>query len=195
MICQATVQHNYERAVSLINAIALAPFEVSEKQWTDHFKSGGDRIGKDNLQKLLDALHYCNVAREATFLNLSKSLQSLCISGTSTHQNPIACRDEALTRTPLNARSGELDDSKMANLQKLSVNLLHTEEEDDDIDWDPIHRDLNYAASEDELASNDSLHGNSEGIYMIEPNMGATDDSDGSELPSANQILERWKKA
>ncbi|WJZ91842.1 hypothetical protein VitviT2T_010884 [Vitis vinifera] len=224
MICQATAQHNYERAVTLINAMAHAPFVVSEKQWTDLFVTD-DRISRVNLEKLLDSLHNCDVAEEATVSNLYKSLQSLCGSGTSMDQSSVAFGDEAMIRTPLNGNSGELDDNKKVFFQKFSadargsdlsphenppvknsdvtfdifsVNLTRSEEEDDDTDGEAISEAFNYACNGDEVASNEpnTLDGNSEGINKIELNMRAKeDDSHGSNLPSANEILETWKKS
>lgn len=225
MICQATAQHNYERAVTLINAMAHAPFVVSEKQWTDLFVTDEDRISRDNLEKLLDSLHNCDVAEEATVSNLYKSLQSLCGSGSSMDQSSVAYGDEAMIRTPLNGNSGELDDNRKVFFQKFSadargsdhsphenppvkksdvtfdifsVNLTRSEEEDDDTDGETISEAFNYACNGDEVASNEpnTLDGNSEGISKIELNMRAKeDDSHGSNLPSANEILETWKKS
>ena len=236
MVCQATAQHNYERAVTLINAMAHAPFEVSEKQWTDIFVTDADRINRENLEKLLDALHNCEVAREATVSNLSRSLHSLCGSGTSTEQTSVTFGDEAMIRTPLNGNGGgELDDKRKVILRKFSaeskvpnlnphenppaknnngafdpfsVNLTHTEEGDDDTDGKTISRALNYACNGDEAASNEtsqsldrlfstcSLDRDSEDMNKIELNMPAKeDDSHGSDLPSANEILETWKES
>lgn len=78
LVIQATAQHNYERAVVLVNTMAYAPFQVSEKQWTDLFKENQDRISLENLEQLLDALGDCDVVYEATVSNLSRSLQFLC---------------------------------------------------------------------------------------------------------------------
>ncbi|XP_040999766.1 pentatricopeptide repeat-containing protein At5g67570, chloroplastic [Juglans microcarpa x Juglans regia] len=83
MFVQATAQCSYERAVTLVNTMAYAPFQVSERQWTDLFKNNGDRISEESLVKLLEALGNCEVAAEATVSNLLKCLHSLCGSGTS----------------------------------------------------------------------------------------------------------------
>lgn len=82
MVVQATAQHGFERAVTLVNTIAYAPFQVGERQWIDLFKNNGDRISKDSLVKLLDALGNCEVASEASVSNLLRCLQSICCSGT-----------------------------------------------------------------------------------------------------------------
>ncbi|KAI3972756.1 hypothetical protein MKX01_019414 [Papaver californicum] len=70
MVCQTSVQHNYERAVTLVNSMAHAPFQVSENH-------------EGVLQKLLDTLQSSKIVHEATVSNLSKSLISLCESSAS----------------------------------------------------------------------------------------------------------------
>jgi len=89
LVIQAIVQHNYERAVILINTLAYAPFRVSEKQWTNLFKESEDRISHENLERLLDALGSCDVISESTVSNLTRSLHALCGSGTSRNFSSI----------------------------------------------------------------------------------------------------------
>jgi len=83
LVIQAIVQHNYDRAVILINTLAHAPFQVSEKQWTNLFKESEDRMSHENLERLLDALGSCDVVSESTVSNLTKSLHVLCGLDTS----------------------------------------------------------------------------------------------------------------
>ncbi|MED6193931.1 hypothetical protein PIB30_119019 [Stylosanthes scabra] len=83
LVIQALSQHNYERAVVLVNTMAYAPFRVTEKQWTDVFKENKDRINHENLQQLLGSLGNCDVVSEATVTNLSRSLEALCGLGAS----------------------------------------------------------------------------------------------------------------
>ncbi|XP_028772775.1 pentatricopeptide repeat-containing protein At5g67570, chloroplastic [Neltuma alba] len=83
LVVQATAYHNYERAVVLITTMAYAPFQVSEKHWTDLFKENQGRINLENLEHLLDALGKCDVQYEPTVSNLSRSLHFLCGSGTT----------------------------------------------------------------------------------------------------------------
>ncbi|KAI4315077.1 hypothetical protein L6164_027924 [Bauhinia variegata] len=63
--------------------MAYAPFQVSEKRWTELFKENEERISHENLEHLLDALGNCGVVSEVTVSNLSRSLHFLCGSGTS----------------------------------------------------------------------------------------------------------------
>ncbi|KAF8017305.1 hypothetical protein BT93_H2480 [Corymbia citriodora subsp. variegata] len=83
MVFQAAIQHRYERAVTIITAMTHASFQLSEKQWTDHFMENADRIGKHCLQDLLSALQESNVTTEGTLTNLLRSLRSLCGSASA----------------------------------------------------------------------------------------------------------------
>ncbi|OIV89398.1 hypothetical protein TanjilG_22230 [Lupinus angustifolius] len=89
LVIQAIIQNNYERAVILVNTMAYAPFQVSEKQWTYLFKENEDRISLENLKSLLDALTNCDVVSEPTVSNLSRSLHVLCGLGTSRNISSI----------------------------------------------------------------------------------------------------------
>lgn len=84
MLIQATLQSNYEKAVTLVNTMAHAPFQVSEMQWTDLFVKNRDRITQGCLVKLFDALSSSELSSEITVSNLLRSLQSLCGSAMST---------------------------------------------------------------------------------------------------------------
>lgn len=77
MVLQATARHDYDRAVTLVNTAALAPFQVTEEQWKDLFEKNRERISQDNLEKLLRSLDNCNVKSEATVVNLSRALRGL----------------------------------------------------------------------------------------------------------------------
>lgn len=83
MVLQTTARQDYKRAVTLVNAMALAPFQVSEEQWKELFEKNRDRISQNNLEKLLDSLDNCDMKSEATVVNLSKALNSFCGSDTS----------------------------------------------------------------------------------------------------------------
>lgn len=83
MLCHATAKGDYQRAITLINTVALASFQISEEQWTDVFEENQDRVTPEKLQKLSDSLLDCEYASEPTVLNLSKSLNALCGSSSS----------------------------------------------------------------------------------------------------------------
>ncbi|KAK7330949.1 hypothetical protein VNO77_25156 [Canavalia gladiata] len=89
LVIQAIAQNNYERAIILINTMAYAPFQVTEKQWSYLLKESEDRISQENLERLLDALGNCDVVSEPTVSNLSRSLHVLCGLGTSRNISSI----------------------------------------------------------------------------------------------------------
>lgn len=84
LLCHATAKGDYQRAITLINTVALASFQISEEEWTDLFEENQDWLNQENLQKLSDHLLDCDYASEPTVSNLSKSLKSLCGSSSST---------------------------------------------------------------------------------------------------------------
>ncbi|KAL2322847.1 hypothetical protein Fmac_027226 [Flemingia macrophylla] len=89
LVIQAIAQHNYERAAILINTMAYAPFQVTEKQWTNLFKESKNRISHENLERLLDAVGNCDVTSEPTVSSLTRSLHMLCRIGTSRNFSDI----------------------------------------------------------------------------------------------------------
>ncbi|KAF8081999.1 hypothetical protein N665_0853s0011 [Sinapis alba] len=90
MLCHATAKGDYQRAITLINTVALASFQISEEEWSDLFEENQDLITQENLQKLSDYTLDCDYASEPTVLNLSKSLKSLCGSSSSSTQPLLA---------------------------------------------------------------------------------------------------------
>ena len=139
MVVQATAQHSYERAITLVDTMALAPFQVSERQWTDLFLSNGDRISKDNLVKLLDALGNCEVASEATVLNLLRSLHSLCGSGISASVSSSILSSSGTSEKPsLDGCNRRFDGYTTANMPNYSGNIM---DEDPNLGGDPLVKD------------------------------------------------------
>jgi len=108
MVFQATAQENYERAVTLINTMAHASFQISERQWTDLFEKNGEKISQDSLEKLLDAVGHCRMASEVTVSNLSRSLRSLCRPGSSGDLPRTNSCIEDTDDTHINTNSGEI---------------------------------------------------------------------------------------
>ncbi|XP_030538973.1 pentatricopeptide repeat-containing protein At5g67570, chloroplastic [Rhodamnia argentea] len=83
MVFQAAIQHQYERAVTIVAAMTHVSFQLSEKQWTDHFVENADRVENHCLQDLLSALEESHVMTEGSFKNLLTSLRSLCESASA----------------------------------------------------------------------------------------------------------------
>ncbi|XP_057966184.1 pentatricopeptide repeat-containing protein At5g67570, chloroplastic isoform X2 [Malania oleifera] len=121
MVIQAIAQHDCERAITLTNAMAYAPFQVSEEQWRDLFKKNGDRFSRDSLEKLLDSLCNCDVAREASVANLSKSLVSLCGSGASKClPGSVDFGNKVINKPVSDDDDGGFDGTKGVKMQNLS---------------------------------------------------------------------------
>lgn len=159
MVCQATAKNDYERAVTIVNTMAHAPFKVSEQQWKDLFDKNGDRISTNSLGKLLHTLRNYEVAKEETVLNLIKSLDYICRFG------------HLLTDGgEIKRRSTSMEDSS-------DTACIETGEFDDDL------TSLIFENSEDD---NDDLELD---MKLCE------DNSHGSNLPSAYEILEEWKES
>ncbi|CAF1706734.1 unnamed protein product [Brassica napus] len=101
MLCHAAAKGDYQRAITLINTMALASFQISEEEWGDLFEENQDWITQENLQQLSDYILDCDYASEPTVSNLSKSLKSLCGSSSSTQ--PLLAIDvtnQSLSKKP-----------------------------------------------------------------------------------------------
>ncbi|XVF59262.1 hypothetical protein PTKIN_Ptkin07bG0261400 [Pterospermum kingtungense] len=125
MLIEATSQSNYEKAVTLVNTMALAPFQVSEKQWTELFEENRDRITQGSLAKLLDALSNCELSSEITASNLLRSLQSLCGSALSKGSGPYC--GEVTGEPERNGNSGENYGSERLNIPSISGDVMNEE--------------------------------------------------------------------
>lgn len=113
MVFQVTAQQDYERAVTLINTMAYAPFQISEKQWKELLEKNRDRISQEHLDKLLAALNNCDVASEATIFYLKRSLRSLCGSGTSRDfSSSVAFGSGPINASPLDDNDKEFDSGR-----------------------------------------------------------------------------------
>ncbi|KAL9341284.1 hypothetical protein Peur_067503 [Populus x canadensis] len=124
MVFQATAQENYERAVTLVNTMAHASFQISERQWTDLFEKNGEKISQDSLDKLLDAVVHCRMASEVTVSNLSRSLRSLCRPGSSGDLPRTNSCIEDTDDTHINTNSGEIAGNRSAYMLTTSASMV-----------------------------------------------------------------------
>ncbi|KAI8031526.1 Pentatricopeptide repeat-containing protein [Camellia lanceoleosa] len=133
LICQAIIQHDFERVVGIINTMAHAPFQVSEKQWTDLFECNGDRISEESLKELLDALSNFDLPMEATVSNLSKSLLCFCRSDNWKEiSSPVAFDDVSVDQSPLVGNNGRLGCDENINVHNFSANTVEDDSDSDD---------------------------------------------------------------
>lgn len=125
MVLQTTARDDYKRAVTLINAMALAPFQVSEEQWKELFEKNRDRMSQNNLEQLLDSLDDCDVKSEATVVNLSRALNCLCGAGSELIENSSLDENEGITfsrKASLSSHSEELIDEDHDSDEDLPLN-------------------------------------------------------------------------
>ncbi|PON66774.1 Tetratricopeptide-like helical domain containing protein [Parasponia andersonii] len=146
MVLQATARQDYKRAVPLVNAMALAPFQVSEEQWKELFEKNRERISHNNLEKLLDSLDDCEVKSEATVVNLSRALHGLCESGISESlSSSIAFGSEPIDNSFLDGND-EIAFSSKATIPR-HTNKLVSEDPDTDEDLPHNSHDVTFKVS------------------------------------------------
>ncbi|KAL4181520.1 hypothetical protein AMTRI_Chr12g271550 [Amborella trichopoda] len=166
MICQTLICHDFKRAITLVNSMAHVSLQVSEKQWTNLFKRNSDKISIEELQKLRQCLNDKGLMSEPIVTNLSKSLCYLCGSNIPTE---YALCD---VTTKLSTFSEEDRDVSFNGDECFSL-----EENVEDI-FDPLPELSRFRIDESGLDD----YGSFEHAF------------EGSELPSASEILERWKE-
>lgn len=150
MLIQAIAQSNYEKAVTLINTMAYAPFHITERQWTELFKSNEDRISRDKLEKLLNALCNCNAASsEITVSNLSRALRGLCGSENKRDLSSSAhIGSQAIDISPLHGIHEAFDVKGTENVPSSSASMIF---ENADLGADPLFRETDVAVDIDSV--------------------------------------------
>lgn len=224
LVIQATAQHNYERAVILVNTMAYAPFQVTEKQWTDLFKENQDRIRHENLEQLLDALGNCDVVSEPTVSNLSRSLHVL--RGLHTSRN-ISSIIPYGSKNTVNDQNEGIDDGRNGNMPNISGRMMMegaksgndilVDSNDADPDTFTFNHEVDIGDNNDVMVSRPRNHDiedrtslytdRSECAYEPDTSSSDLDEElwdDGSseddvgeginDKPSAYEILEAWKE-
>ncbi|XP_058081830.1 pentatricopeptide repeat-containing protein At5g67570, chloroplastic isoform X2 [Magnolia sinica] len=219
MICQNIAQHNYERAVTLINGMAHTSLQVSEKQWTDIFNRSRDRIGEDDLQNLLSFIRGSDTMTEAIACNLLTSLEYLCRSRSlkdyeTTSGKMLHLLTDAVDGNHIS--NGNLSDEDH-DLEPSPFLVYHTNDsdDDDDSDGDDLGSDpVTHASNESQTSSLSVESGipagyvddsNSEPIHhgqlqndinntTVDLLTSRSNELDSSELPSASEILETWRE-
>ncbi|OMO56462.1 hypothetical protein CCACVL1_26532 [Corchorus capsularis] len=122
MLIQAAVQSNYKKAVTLVNTMAYAPFQVSEKQWTELFEEHRDRFAEGSLERLLDALSNCKLSSEITASNLLRSLQTLCGSAMSTSRSSFSSELTGISEPK--SENTETSGNERSNIPSTSGDLM-----------------------------------------------------------------------
>ncbi|KAJ8567349.1 hypothetical protein K7X08_019557 [Anisodus acutangulus] len=205
ILCQATCQHDHERAVALIKSMVHAPFQVSKQQWINLFNSNDERISHSSLRGLLDVLCSQNLGSDATIVNLCRVLESLCGSCTSrvlSIDEPVNFATDASTNTDefnlqhVQVDQGDLSDEACDEREKggdreLVSDLSHLRHRKDE--W--IRTNITSELSDEELAFDDQF----DCLDDIDDQLGlrmSSDEDDNScetKVPSADEILKTWE--
>lgn len=242
MVCQASAQRDYERAVVIVNTLAYAPFQVSEMQWKRLFEDNVERINGDILKELFDSLCHHQLKEEVSVSNLIRVLQSLC--GTTNTTSKLNCihRGEETIGDTLSEdyRNRFKVDSNVqlltvpANATRLSSpdnlqfneNAVTSDVPSDDIEestdpefvsehknvgsqWNRMDKHNNVDGFVSDFANRENVGilldknsecdelGDSNLYHMLDHNFPATEfgDSQRSDVPSANEILQNWKES
>ncbi|XP_050205412.1 pentatricopeptide repeat-containing protein At5g67570, chloroplastic [Mercurialis annua] len=175
MVFQAAIQQNYERSVILVNTLALAPFQISERQWTELFEKNRDEVTQESLENLLDALRKSDYASEPTVANLSRTLHSLCGRGKSVFL-------PSSTDSAIDVICGS---NEVASPQNYSTDREGTADIRNNLE--SLGCDEAYGESTEPLKDFDATE--------FEISIDQIDDSRESKSPSANEILDAWKES
>ncbi|KAL8145721.1 hypothetical protein AgCh_003753 [Apium graveolens] len=219
MVCQASAQRDYERAVAIVNTLAYAPFQVSEMQWKRLFEDNVERINEDILKELFDSLCHHELTEEVSVSNLIRVLQFLCgTSNATSNLNFVRHGEETISESlPEDYRNRfkvDVNDNAVTN-DVPSDDI----EESTDPELVPEHKNVGFQCNGMDKhntvdASSDFAYGenvdtlldkNSKGeelgdsnlYHMLDHNFPETEfgDSQRSDVPSANEILQKWKES
>ncbi|CAA7393608.1 unnamed protein product [Spirodela intermedia] len=200
MIIQNVVRENYVQAVAIVNSMAYASINFSEKQWTELFNRSGNRISQHNLHRFLQTLDASTVVAEAPVPNLLNSLQLLC-------------RPKPLLNTSRESRYGDLEAETSASDENyIEDNNGMTKDAFEKPDGESliggiVDVSLNLEERGAKLASDFSTDDAPSGrpVFYDDSEASATetaldlltedvDFSSNPGLPSASQILEVWRE-
>ncbi|XP_073119138.1 pentatricopeptide repeat-containing protein At5g67570, chloroplastic [Henckelia pumila] len=222
MVCQATARCDYDRAVTIINSMAHAPFQVGFEQWVTLFEKNVDVIDRANLNELQQTLVSRDLVQEATVLNLSRALQYICRShddgsmlGKVTSDSCDGESDSSESTVLVNNLAGpDLEDNNYMHQGDLNdrmhgANTLFCREDqeteeragvtglveqflDDDPEWDDISESDNDDQELEHVENGDILSKIDDFNFELVI-PNSEDDYQESGMPSAYEILESWK--
>lgn len=186
ILCQAAVQHDYDKVAAMVNAMIHAPFQVSEQQWTEVLEAYRNRITGPSLQQLSEAVRGHDLVREATIGNLSRALQSLhsssCLATSSGNEAP------SKMISPGDGSSSNIHRDPPGNIGDLD--LLEDISSTTTTFW---KRNSGFLEDEEDADTDDDDDDAGMKLDISAIGFGNGDDSDEHNVPSANEILKSWK--
>lgn len=222
MICQSISQQNFERTVDLINGMAHASMQVSESRWTSIFNWNSDRLDKEKFHNLMNHLDNGNnlvtddpvpsFIRSVKSFGQSNDTLALAASRNYSeedsifhssvegekHGERILChlpgkRPTADSYDELQ-NTGDSATSTRANpFDNLSKSQIMGAQLEELIDFDAVSRSVaeNEGKMSDITREADSDSSSSDSSFDLSNDRA---DSPFTELPSAVDILDTWKK-
>ncbi|KAG9151372.1 hypothetical protein Leryth_026000 [Lithospermum erythrorhizon] len=192
ILCQAVIRRAFAKAITISNTMAYAPFQVSELQWTKIFYENKDRISKDSLVDLLDALRNNNALTEGTVKNLLAALQSFC--------GHMEVKDSPCSTTTLRTKSSsgvlavdfieesDVDAVENINSTTLATHILNPSRsidvEDDDSDWEMVSEisDTTYYCTKGRRNVNNAFEHSNDGLISYDTDF-CHDNNQGEDEP------------
>nr|GMC62709.1 pentatricopeptide repeat-containing protein At5g67570, chloroplastic [Ipomoea batatas] len=215
ILCNATSQCDYERVFTIINMLAIAPFQISEQEWVKLFDYNRDRIMSADLQELLETQCKHGSRTEPTILNLYRALQSLCGVYDSSHTSSRGDSDLKPSNdgSPVFITSAKAATLYSSEKSQLSISGTIGREDDEDSEnegeWELV-QNSSYSNDhgeesvfpntilehfdEDDSMSDDCFDEFDELNVELPGSEDDEEDSHVTEVPSAHEILESWKE-
>nr|XP_043618136.1 pentatricopeptide repeat-containing protein At5g67570, chloroplastic-like [Erigeron canadensis] len=184
IICRAMIQDDFDRALTILNSMAHAPFQVREKEWRGLFEEYKGKITRSHLRKLYDKIGTRDVAMEASAYKLTRLLQSLCGSKSN---NSYRGNSSSSSNTIQESDSESTSDVKGQKLHSIMEHFA------DELTLESVK---NFPDERSTLTSNGRSDDDydSEDDFLVDE-FGELDESKRNKLPSADGILENWKES
>ncbi|KAL8151788.1 hypothetical protein V2J09_021596 [Rumex salicifolius] len=203
MVCVALELGYYERAQTIANTMAYAPFQMSVNKWSDLFEKNKGRISMERLKTFLMVLRNNDMAKEATMSNLLGSLQSLCKSSSTkeipanTSLSSVLISNSSKSFNAENPYVSEVIGFHETNLPSKNLRFnaeLQPEYGDSNTCSSNIFRMDNMVPDESGDFSDVEEH-ILEMVESLDIPVSKVDDFQGPDLPSADEILKAWKES
>ncbi|KAI3726362.1 hypothetical protein L1987_66159 [Smallanthus sonchifolius] len=183
IICRAMIQDDYDRALTILNSMAHAPFQVREKEWRGLFEEYKGKITRSHLRKLLDKIDTGDITMEASAYKLSRLLQSLCGSK-SNNSYQVSSESNIIHESDLEAPT-DVKGQKLDDIMERFADELTLDESFESLGYEKS-KSTNREMLDDDYDSEDDF---------LDGELGEVDESKRNKLPSADGILEHWKES
>lgn len=215
MACQAVMRRDYERAVNIFNVMAHAPFQVGFQDWVEFFEKNRDRMDQDAVKELQDELASHELRKELMLTNLLRALEFICDDSVNSMAS-ISTGTENVSEASRDIRYNDASSNPTLNIdlsRGSSANTVY--ETDTDSDGESATSDychgndrsrahpsqvaefFNHDTSSNRRACSKDrewdLDGNEFDFGTLFPGS-EVDYTEESDVPSAYEILESWKK-